>query len=67
MNEFEKNQDKGTPTGQQGDKPAIGQFDKERAQPGQQDQGETKDELAEAGQQGDNQDKTGRTEGEQQR
>ncbi len=68
MNEFEKKQDT-QDTGQQGDKPAFGQLDKEQAQPGQQqDQGETnKDELVDAGQQGDNQDETGKTEGQQQR
>ena len=68
MNEFEKKQDS-QDTGQQGDKPAFGQLDKEQAQPGQQqEQGETKtDELTDAGQQGDNQDETDKTGGEQQR
>ena len=37
MNEFEKNQDKGTQTEQQGDKPAFGQLDKEQGQQGQQE------------------------------
>lgn len=40
MNEFEKNQDKGTQTGEQGDKPAFGQLDTEKGQ-GQQEQGQT--------------------------
>lgn len=56
MNEFEKNQDKGTQTEQQGDKPAFGQFDKEQGQ--QQEQGQPKqqqDELADADKQGDDQ------------
>jgi len=38
MNEFDKNQDKGSQTDQQGEKPAFGQFDKdqEQGQTGQQ-------------------------------
>lgn len=39
MNEFEKNQDKGTQTGEQGDKPAFGQLDTEKGQG--QEQGQT--------------------------
>lgn len=67
MNEFEKNQDKGTQTDQQGDKPAFGQLDKEQGQ--QQEQSQPKqqqDELADADQQGDDQIK-GEGEGDQQR
>ena len=40
MNEFEKNQDKGTQTEQQGDKPAFGQLDKGEGQQGQQEFGQ---------------------------
>ena len=72
MAEFDKNQDKGDINrSEQGEKPAFGQFDKERGQQGQQEFGETtgedldedqqqqgqaKQEFAGAGrQQGDNQ------------
>lgn len=54
MGEFEKGQDKGTQTDQQGEKPAFGQFDNEKGQ-GQQDQSQIKqpqDETADTAEQG---------------
>ena len=50
MNEFEKNQNEDTETGQQGEKPAFGQLDKEQGQQGQQEFGQ-KGEQLETGQQ----------------
>ena len=54
MNEFEKNQGKGEQTGEQGEKPVFGQFDKEQGQQGQQGQQDSQ----ELGQKGEQFDKT---------
>ena len=63
MNEFEKNQDKGTQTEQQGGKPAFGQLDKGEEQPGQQRQEyDQKGERIDQGQQEQEQGQTKRDE-----
>jgi hypothetical protein len=70
MGEFDKSQDKGNQTEQQGEKPAFGQFDNEKGQGQQQEQGQGKqqqDELADADQQGDAQGTTDKGQGDQQR
>ena len=51
MNEFDKSQDKGKDTGEQGDKPAFGQFDKEQQQKQEQGQDEGGEQIPEDRQQ----------------
>ena len=59
MNEFDKNQNQGSETGEQSGKPAFGQFDKEQGEDRQTEKGEARQqELAGAGQ-GDQQQATG--------
>ena len=60
MGEFNKDQGQQDQTGEQGGKPAFGQFDKEQGQQGQGQQGQQEfgqkgEELETEGQQGDNQ------------
>jgi hypothetical protein len=56
MGEFNKDQSQQDQTGEQGGKPAFGQFDKEQGQQGQQEFGQKGEELETEGeQQGDNQ------------
>lgn len=68
MGEFDKGQGQDEQSGQQGDKPAFGQFDNEKGE-GQQDQGQEKpqDETTGAEQQGDNEFGTDKGEPDQQR
>jgi len=51
MNEFDKNQDQGKSTGQQSDKPAFGQLDKEQGQQGGQEFNQKGEEIDQTGQQ----------------
>ena len=69
MDEFKKDQGQQDQTGQQGGKPAFGQFDKDEAQgqQGQQEFGQKGEELETEGeQQGDNQIRSEKGQGGQQ-
>jgi len=67
MDEFRKDQGQQDQTGQQGGKPAFGQFDKEQGQQGQQEFGQKGEELeTENEQQGDNQIRSEKGQGGQQ-
>ncbi|HVQ10182.1 MAG TPA: hypothetical protein VMS43_17310 [Allosphingosinicella sp.] len=69
MNEFDKNQNQGSETSEQGGKPAFGQFDKEQGEDRQTEKGEGRQEefagAGKAGQEQGGQEQSGQEQGGQ--